>query len=48
MNSAQLAAQWEDQVIATRRYLHQHPELSGHEVNTAAYIVEQLLKYPNL
>lgn len=48
MDLAQLAARWEERVIETRRYLHQHPELSGHEVNTAAYIIEQLSKYPNL
>ncbi len=31
-----------DQIIADRRYLHQHPELSHQEVQTAAYIAKQL------
>ena len=30
------------QIVADRRYLHQHPELSHQEVNTAAYIAAQL------
>lgn len=29
-------------MVADRRYLHQHPELSHQEVNTAAYIAAQL------
>ena len=32
----------QDQVIAWRRYLHQHPELSFHESKTALYIEETL------
>lgn len=30
------------QLVAWRRHLHQHPELSGQEANTAAFIAEQL------
>src|SRR5699024_12615194 len=37
-----------EQLIAWRRHLHAHPELSFEEVNTAAYVVEQLKKLPNL
>ncbi|MBD8496848.1 M20 metallopeptidase family protein [Paenibacillus arenosi] len=31
-----------DQIVAWRRYLHQHPERSYHEEQTASYIAEQL------
>ena len=31
-----------DQIIATRRYLHQHPELSCQEFETAAYLAARL------
>src|SRR5699024_2042483 len=37
-----------EQLIAWSRHLHAHPELSFHEVNTAAYVVEQLKKLPNV
>jgi amidohydrolase len=37
-----LAAQVEPHVIANRRYLHQHPELSNRETETAAYVAEHL------
>ena len=37
-----LADQVEPHVIANRRYLHQHPELSNRETQTAAYIAEHL------
>ena len=30
-----------DDVIAIRRHLHQNPELSGQEINTAAYLAEK-------
>ena len=33
-----------DDVIGIRRHLHQHPELSGEEKNTAAYIAEKCLQ----
>lgn len=36
------AAQVEDQVIAWRRDIHQHPELSNREVRTAALVAEHL------
>jgi len=32
----------QNQLVQWRRYIHQHPELGNREVNTAAYIVEQL------
>ncbi|MEK0312432.1 amidohydrolase [Cohnella sp. 56] len=32
----------QDEVVAWRRYLHQHPELSFQEVKTAAYVYEAL------
>jgi len=32
-----------DHVISMRRHLHQHPELSGNEINTAQHISEQLI-----
>ncbi|HEX9473480.1 MAG TPA: amidohydrolase [Steroidobacteraceae bacterium] len=37
-----LADQVEPHVIANRRYIHQHPELSNRETETAAYIAERL------
>ena len=37
-----LADQVEPHVIANRRYLHQHPELSNRETETAAYVAEHL------
>src|SRR5260221_7970647 len=37
-----LADQVEPQVIANRRYIHQHPELSNRETETAAYVAEHL------
>lgn len=43
-----LAAQWEDRVIAVRRHLHQHPELSSQEYETAQYLFDQLSQSPNL
>ena len=33
---------WAKGLKEERRYLHQHPELSGEEEKTAAYIAEQL------
>src|SRR5699024_12822515 len=32
----------EEEIIATRRYLHQNPELSFEETNTSDYIAKQL------
>lgn len=34
-----------DEAISMRRYLHRHPELSGAEENTRAYICERLKKW---
>ncbi|MEO6850905.1 MAG: M20 family metallopeptidase [Mucilaginibacter sp.] len=31
-----------DEVVATRRHLHAHPELSFHEVETSAYVAKRL------
>jgi len=38
----QLAADYAADVVALRQHLHAHPELSFKEVNTAAFITEQL------
>jgi amidohydrolase len=40
-----LAAAIEPEVIAWRRYLHEHPELSNREVETAKYIAERLRSF---
>jgi amidohydrolase len=39
-----LAKAYHAEIIAHRRYLHSHPELSFNEVNTANYVCEQLDK----
>jgi len=39
-----LAAEAQTQVVAQRRHLHQHPELSNREVETGKYIAQQLRK----
>lgn len=38
----ELAAEYEQDIIAWRRHLHRHPELSAHEVETSRYLCEQL------
>ena len=38
----QLAKLYFEETVATRRYLHQHPELSFQEVKTGKYIAERL------
>ncbi|HVD03452.1 MAG TPA: amidohydrolase [Candidatus Dormibacteraeota bacterium] len=38
----QMAAQLSDSLVGDRRYLHQHPELSGYETGTARYIYDRL------
>lgn len=43
-----LADATEAQVIAWRRHIHQHPELSYQEVQTAAYVAEALKKMPGI
>lgn len=44
MNFASRAAQLSDTIIADRRYLHQHAELSFQEHETTAYLVSELEK----
>ena len=44
MNFASRAAQLSDTIIADRRYLHQHAELSFQEYETTAYLVSELEK----
>ncbi len=38
----QLASSYYDEIIEIRRHIHQHPELSFHEHNTAAYVARKL------
>ena len=38
----------EPDIIAWRRHMHQNPELSFQEVNTTAYLTEELRKIPGL
>jgi len=40
-----LVAASEPELIAWRRHLHQHPELSNREVETATYVAEQLRSF---
>ena len=42
MNIRETIQKHQEAMLADRRYLHAHPELSGQEVNTAAYIAEKL------
>lgn len=44
MNAQQLAKEQENYVIETRRYLHAHPEVGEHEVETTRFIVGELEK----
>lgn len=44
MNFASRAAQLSDTIVADRRYLHQHAELSFQEYETTAYLVSELKK----
>ncbi|MED4572230.1 M20 family metallopeptidase [Brevibacillus agri] len=44
----QAAEAVKEQVIAWRRYLHEHPELSFHEEKTAQFVYETLLSFGNL
>jgi len=41
-NIQQLATSYYNEVVAIRRYIHQHPELSFHEHNTSAFIARKL------
>lgn len=40
-----LILKYEEELIKQRRYLHNHPELSGQEIQTANYLKKQLAKY---
>lgn len=48
MTALALASQWEEQVIAARRHLHRHPEISSKEFETAQYLFDQLSACQNL
>jgi amidohydrolase len=37
-----------EQVVAWRRHIHQHPELSRQEYETSQYIFDELSKYPGI
>lgn len=43
-----MSADLKQQVIAWRRHLHSHPELSHQEYQTSQYIYDQLITFPNL
>ncbi|MGG4494259.1 amidohydrolase [Brevibacillus reuszeri] len=47
-NAEKLAAEVAEQVVAWRRYLHQHPELSFQEDKTSQYVYETLESFGNL
>ena len=40
-----LAAAVEPELLEWRRYLHQHPELSNREIETAKYVAERLKSF---
>ncbi|MBP3524481.1 MAG: hypothetical protein J6M56_13040 [Clostridia bacterium] len=42
MNTLDMLRPYEPQMIADRRWLHEHPELSGQETQTLGYIVSAL------
>ena len=42
MDYKHTALEMKDYVINTRRYLHEHPELSGKEENTVAFLDKEL------
>ena len=44
-NIKKLAAQYHAEVIAIRRYLHAHPELSFEEYETSKFIQQKLKEY---
>ncbi|UTH13679.1 amidohydrolase [Macrococcus equipercicus] len=48
MNKAEVVAAEQHPLIAQRRYLHMHPELSFHETETYQYIRRHLTSLPNL
>ncbi|MFP3392566.1 amidohydrolase [Brevibacillus sp. SIMBA_040] len=47
-NAEKLAAEVAEQVVAWRRYLHQHPELSFQEDKTSQFVYETLESFGNL
>lgn len=48
MTANELIESIQEEVIAWRRYLHQHPELSFHEENTSQFIYDILRSFGNL
>ena len=44
MTLNQLLNKHHSYLIETRRYLHENPELSGQEVNTSAFLKEEVVK----
>ncbi len=45
MDTMSLTAKYEDEMIAIRRYIHKHPELSNQEFKTTELIREKLTEY---
>ncbi|MED1201805.1 M20 metallopeptidase family protein [Heyndrickxia acidicola] len=45
LTAALVDSQLKDWAIEQRRHLHRHPELSGQEYNTAAYVKEKLAEF---
>lgn len=45
MDYKHTALEMKDYVINTRRYLHEHPELSGKEENTVAFLDKELTRF---
>ena len=41
----QLSEQFFEEIVAFRRYMHQHPELSFEEYNTADFIEKKLSEH---
>ena len=41
----QKAAEYKAEIIAMRRHLHQHPELSFDEIETSKFVCKQLTEY---
>ena len=45
MDTMSLTAKYEDEMIAIRRHIHRHPELSNKEYKTTDFIREKLTEY---
>ena len=45
MNTTEITAKYADEMIALRRQIHEHPELSNREFETTALIREKLTEY---